>query len=70
MDADPDQSFVKLLTEHQGVICSFVISLLPGVPGAGKGVSAGGEGGSFADGSEGVGGGKRESGRGGGVLSD
>ena len=34
MDADPDQSFVKLLTEHQGVICSFVISLLPGVPGA------------------------------------
>ena len=33
MDADPDIPFVKLLTEHQTVICSFVISLLPGAPG-------------------------------------
>jgi RNA polymerase sigma-70 factor (ECF subfamily) len=33
MDADPDIPFVKLLTEHQSVICSFVISLLPGAPG-------------------------------------
>lgn len=33
MDADPDIPFVKLLTEHQSVICSFLISLLPGAPG-------------------------------------
>ncbi|MCW1886339.1 sigma-70 family RNA polymerase sigma factor [Luteolibacter flavescens] len=33
MADDPDKDFVKLLTEHQGVICSFVISLLPGAPG-------------------------------------
>jgi len=33
MDADPDIPFVKLLTEHQSVICAFVISLLPGAPG-------------------------------------
>ncbi|WP_035602649.1 sigma-70 family RNA polymerase sigma factor [Haloferula sp. BvORR071] len=33
MEPDPDIPFVKLLTEHQSVICSFVISLLPGAPG-------------------------------------
>lgn len=33
MEEERDQSFVKLLTEHQGTICAFVISLLPGAPG-------------------------------------
>ncbi len=33
MDADPDIPFVKLLADHQTVIRSFVISLLPGAPG-------------------------------------
>jgi len=33
MEPDPDIPFVKLLTEHQSVITSFVISLLPGAPG-------------------------------------
>lgn len=33
MDEDPDIDFVKLLADHQTVIRSFVISLLPGAPG-------------------------------------
>ncbi|MBK1881453.1 sigma-70 family RNA polymerase sigma factor [Luteolibacter pohnpeiensis] len=33
MDVDSDIPFIKLLTDHQPVICSFVISLLPGAPG-------------------------------------
>ena len=33
MEIDPDIAFVKLLADHQTVIRSFVISLLPGAPG-------------------------------------
>jgi RNA polymerase sigma-70 factor (ECF subfamily) len=33
MELDPDIPFIKLLTEHQSVITSFVITLLPGAPG-------------------------------------
>ena len=33
MEAEPDSTFVKLLTDHQSVIRSFIISLLPGAPG-------------------------------------
>ncbi|WP_193211398.1 sigma-70 family RNA polymerase sigma factor [Luteolibacter marinus] len=33
MEQEPDSVFVKLLTDHQSIIRSFVISLLPGAPG-------------------------------------